>query len=100
MTDVAAIAAKLTKAQRQYLVELELNSPRPGLSEWQEGIEAEFHNKGFRKAIRRPGLDTAWALIRKGVVKRSPQPTECGFHYASLTPLGLAVRAILLEQQP
>jgi hypothetical protein len=79
---------KLTDAQRRYLTALEPNRVD---EEWQ----GQFRNRTHRKELRRPGLDTAWPLIRKGIVSRTPEPCECGYHYASLTPLGLKVQAAL-----
>lgn len=93
--------ARLTDAQRRYLMALEPNRVDPGEAYWQ----AQFQNRSHRKPIKNQGLATAHVLIRKGLVKRIPEPCECGFHYASLTELGLELQAALrartsMEGQP
>jgi hypothetical protein len=87
-----AMVERLTDAQRRYLLELEPNRVD---EDWQ----AQFRNRTHRKKLKRPGLDTAHPLIRKGIVAPSPEPCECGYHYASLTPLGERVRAALQSRQ-
>lgn len=91
-TSLEELAGRLTHAQRRYLLELEPNRVD---EEWQ----GQFRNRTHRKALRRPGLDTAHPLIRKGIVAPRPEPCECGYHYASLTPLGLQVAAALRASQ-
>jgi hypothetical protein len=93
--NIAKIAGKLTKAQQRYLLALEPNRIDPGASSLARTVQREFQNRDFRKPIGLPGLPTAWALIDKVIVKARPQPCECGWHYASLTPCGLQVRDYL-----
>jgi hypothetical protein len=86
--EMMRLAERLTDAQRRYLIELEPNRVE---EDWQ----AQFRSRTHRKQLKRPGLETAHSLIRKGMVKPSPEPCECGWHYASLTELGLKVQAAL-----
>jgi hypothetical protein len=86
--EMLRLAQRLTDAQRRYLIELEPNRVE---EDWQ----AQFRSRTHRKQLKRPGLETAHSLIRKGLVKPSPEPCECGWHYASLTELGLKVQAAL-----
>lgn len=72
MTDVAAIAAGLTKVQRTYLT---VRAFRPG--NWSTGIEERLHTY--------PPSNTHQVLIRLGLVGSS----------GCILPLGLAVRAAL-----
>lgn len=82
---------RLSDAQRRYLLALEPNRIDAGEEYWQ----AEFRNRSHRKPIKNQSLASARVLIRKGIVKPRPEPCECGFHYASLTPFGLEVQAAL-----
>jgi hypothetical protein len=86
---------RLSAAQRRYLLELEPNRVNEGLANWVAEVETQFQNRSHRKPLRGPGLATAHSLIRKGIVKPRPEPCECGYHYVSLTPLGIEMRAAL-----
>jgi hypothetical protein len=98
-TTAREVAESLTEAQRRYLHALEPNHVRDDAPRWVQDVEREFQNRSFRKPLGGNSLASAGALIRRGVVKHQPAPCECGSHYASLTPLGLEVRALLQDQQ-
>lgn len=85
MTDAAAIAAKLTKAQRRYMRVAPIEP---------------HHCYNVRPAQNWGG--TASALSRQGLlarIKRRPWDAASTFEY-QFTDFGLAVRAILQEQTP
>lgn len=95
MTAAATIADRLTEAQRKYLRALEPNLIDADRAEWQRKAQREFQDRTFRKSMQGWSARIAQALVRKGVVAAQPCPCDCGYHYCSLTPLGLEVRALL-----
>jgi hypothetical protein len=98
MSEVEKIAAGLTEAQRAYLLALEPNSIAINAPSWIQEVERDFQNRTHKKPIGGRSLASAGVLVRKGVIAACPEPCECGWHYASITPLGLAVRRHLQEQ--
>lgn len=93
--ELVELAERLTDAQKRYLLALEPNRVDATAAYWVQQVEREFKNRTHRKELKRPGLDAARPLIRKGIVAARPEPCECGWHYASLTPVGLEVQHLL-----